>query len=116
MVLYACNPSYLGGGDSKISSLRPPWTVSETLSWKQNANKRTGSVATVIKCLASIPQALGSIPSTSKMNRLKINTHINRLIYTHLLITCTIDSIIRHAIYVIKSEEKVVRVEGSLLR
>jgi hypothetical protein len=62
MAVNICNPIYTGGGGRRISNSRPTRAVSKTLSPKQNTNKRVGSMTQVVECL---PEALGSISSTS---------------------------------------------------
>jgi hypothetical protein len=65
VVVHTCNSSYSRGRGRRILSLGHPWSkVRETLSQKQNTNKRTGGVSQMVECLLSMSKALGSIPCT----------------------------------------------------
>jgi hypothetical protein len=57
VVVYVCNPSYMGGRDRKIVA-SPKWKC-KTLSEKETDTKRAaGVVAQVIEFLTSKPKAL----------------------------------------------------------
>jgi hypothetical protein len=58
MVLYICNPSYLGGGGKGNHSLRQDWGENQRMYLK---SKRIGSVAQVVEHKS---EALSSIPSS----------------------------------------------------
>jgi hypothetical protein len=49
MVVCACNPRYLGGGDRSIEIQRWSWQKCEILSEKQTESKRNGDVAQVVE-------------------------------------------------------------------
>jgi hypothetical protein len=53
MVVYACNPRHLGGGDRKITGSRSPWAKLKRHYLKAKLKKWSGGMAQVIEYLLS---------------------------------------------------------------
>jgi hypothetical protein len=61
---HACNTSYLGGGDSRITSSKPAWAKLARLSLRNKSTKTRGqAVAQEAENWVSMCEALGPIPS-----------------------------------------------------
>jgi hypothetical protein len=69
MEVHACNLSYTGSGDKRITVQDPSRQKHETLSEKQTKSQRTGDVAQVIVLLTK-HEALSSIPSATNKQKI----------------------------------------------
>jgi hypothetical protein len=74
--VHICNPSYSGRGEFKASLGK----VINTLSQKQNTNKRIMVVVQVVEYLPCKPEALGSIPGTERKRRKKKTIKKNKIL------------------------------------